>query len=83
MGALCSILLLVLMLTYTGYKISRLTGRKNIDIIQAVKENHFDANHVFGAKQGLNIAVGVFDPFTPSTLQHIDSSYGRIKFSKQ
>ena len=52
-GAVCSILLTILMLAYTGYKISILTGKKDIDIVQAVKENHFDYSHIFGAAQGL------------------------------
>ena len=59
LGALFSILLLILMLIYTGYKISILQGKKDIDIVQAVKENHFDSSHVFGAEQGLNLAVAV------------------------
>ena len=50
MGAVCSILLVVTLIMYTGYKVSILEGRKSIDIVQAVKENHFDANTVFGAK---------------------------------
>ena len=49
MGALCSIILLILMLIYTGYKISILEGKKDIDIVQAIKENHFDQSHVFGS----------------------------------
>ena len=71
------------MLTYTGYKVSRLTGKKNIDIVQAVKENHFDQSHVFGAKQGLNIAVAVYNILEPEpgTEDLIDPSYGKIKFS--
>ena len=31
----------------------------------------------------MNIAVGLFDPFDPETLQDIDPSYGRIKISTQ
>ena len=70
------------MMAFTGYKISILSDKKNIDIVQAVKENHFDDSHVFSAKQGLNIAVGVYQPNDPSTLQLIDPSYGRIRFNK-
>ena len=53
-------MLFVVMIVYTGYKISILNGKKSINIIQAVKENHFDDSHVFTARQGLNIAVGVY-----------------------
>ena len=73
MGALCSIILTVILLMYTGYKISVLEGKKSIDIVQAVKENHFDDSHVFSSQQGLNIAVAVFNPFiTEGLLKQID-----------
>ena len=67
MGALCSIILLILMLIYTGYKISILEGKKDIDIVQAIKENHFDESHVFGNAQGLNVAVAVANGVDPSS----------------
>ena len=82
MGALCSLLLLVVMLTYTGYKISILEGKKSIDIVQAVKENHFDSSDVFSYNQGLNVAVAVLNPFDPITHQHIDPSYGEIRITR-
>ena len=81
LGAICSILLLVCMLFYTGYKVSILNGKKSIDIVQAVKENHFDSNDKFGAAQGLNIAVSVFDTFDPTSYQLLDPSYGKITFT--
>ena len=68
MGALCSIILLILMLIYTGYKISILEGKKDIDIVQAIKENHFDYSHVFGAAQGLNVATAVINGFDMSSV---------------
>ena len=81
-GALCSLLLFVVMIVFTGYKISILNDKKSIDIIQAVKENHYDEHHVFSAKQGLNFAVGVYWGVDPSTNQLLDPSYGRLKFTK-
>ena len=81
MGALCSILLLVILITFASYKIYILQARKSIDIIQAVKENHFDHTYVFGPEQGLNIAAAVFDPTDESTFEMIDPSYGRMRFS--
>ena len=82
MGALCSILLLIIMMAYTSYKIYIANSKRNIDIIQAVKENHFDDSHVFSAKQGLNIAAAVYNAFDPSTYELIDPSYGSIRFIK-
>ena len=81
-GALCSLLLLVVMVTYTGYKIYILEGRKSIDIISAVKENYFNNENKFGAQQGLNVAVAVFNEFEESTQELIDPTYGKIRFSK-
>ena len=57
MGALCSIVLLILLVAYAGYKVSVLEGRKAVDILQAIHEDHFDGSYVFGAEQGLNFAV--------------------------
>ena len=50
LGAFCSFLLVIILIIYAGYKVSILEGKKNVDIIQAVKENHFDNDYVFGAE---------------------------------
>ena len=82
MGTLCSFLLLVAMLAYTSYKMYILEGKKSINIVQAVKENHFDDTHKFGSEQGMNLAVAVFNALDLSTNQPLDPSYGRIRFMK-
>ena len=81
-GAICSIILLIFITSFTGYKIYILQAKKSIDVVQAVKENHFDENYIFSGKQGLNVAVAIYDPANPGTHKHIDPSYGRIRFSK-
>ena len=79
MGALCSILLIIILLTYTGYKIYILQGKQSIDIVQAVRENKFDDTRVFGAQQGLNFAVAVSNAYDPTLKSSfIDPSYGKI-----
>ena len=50
MGAICSIVLLIILFMYAGYKISVLQGKKSIDILQAVKESHFDYTDTFSAE---------------------------------
>ena len=70
------------MLTYTGYKVYILESKKSIDIVQAVKEDHFDDSHVFGFEQGLNLAVAVYSIYDSTTHQLLDPSYGKIRFSK-
>ena len=82
LGALCSFLFFLAMVSYTSYKLYILEGKKNIDIVQAVKVNHYDNNYTFGAEQGLNVAVAVFNPFFPATLQQIDPTFGRIRFQR-
>ena len=47
MGTLCSIALLIIMVAYTGYKVSILKDRKSVDILQAVSKYHFDGDHAF------------------------------------
>ena len=61
---------------------SILQGKKSIDIIQAVVENHFDDSYVFDSEQGLNFAIGVLNPFSPDTFNPLDPTFGRIKVTK-
>ena len=53
---------LVILLTYASYKISILQSKKSIDVLQAVKEDHFNDLDKFTAKQGFNIAATVINP---------------------
>ena len=73
---------LVILITYAGYKVSILEGKKSIDIVQAVVENYFDDEYIFDAGQGLNFAVGVLNPFDPETIKPLDPSFGRIRVTK-
>ena len=82
MGALCSITALIILITYAGYKLSIMEGKKSVDIVQAVIENHFDDEYVFDSEKGFNFAVAVFNPFDPSTHKLPDPQFGRIKVSK-
>ena len=82
MGAISSLFVISLLLVYTYYKFTIMDRKKDVDILSAVRENHFGLDHVFGNDQGLNIAVAVFQPFDPSTLMQLDHSYGRIRFQK-
>ena len=66
MGALCSLILAITLITYAVYKMIIMTERKNVDILSALQENHFDDSYRFTADQGLNIAVAVNDPFSPT-----------------
>lgn len=82
MGTACSILLLMILAAYTGYKIDILGAKKSIDILSVVIENHFSGDYVFGAEQGLNLAIGILVPYQPIESHGVDPSYGRFKFSR-
>ena len=49
MGALCSIIFIITLLSYAGYKTWILEGRKSVNILQAVKEDHFDDTYTFSS----------------------------------
>ena len=73
-------MLFIILIAYAGYKISILEGKKSVDILQAVKEKHFDDSYIFQAERGLNIAVALKDN---ESFHTIDPSYGRIVFHKK
>ena len=51
-GALCSILLIIILLGYGACKVSILEGKNRVDVIQAVQENYFDDEYVLSGEQG-------------------------------
>ena len=82
MGTVCSFLFAIILIVYTGYKVSVLEAKKSVEILQAVNKNYFGENDSFGALLGLNLAVSVFDQFDGSTYTQIDPRYGKLKFFK-
>lgn len=81
MGTACSLILMVVLIVYAGYKTSILQHKKSVDILQAVQKYHFDDDYVFGAEQGLNIAAAVVN-LNGSSVGPIDPTYGRLVFNK-
>ena len=82
MGTINSFLLLIILFAYTYYKFNIITYKKDVDIVSAVKENHFKPDYIFNAEKGLNIAIAVFTGFDPSSFKQLDEAYGRIRFQK-
>ena len=81
MGATCTILVFLLTLIYGGYRASILQAKSDVEVQASIQKNHYDDSFTFGAEQGLNIAVGVFNLFDPSTYI-MDPTYGRLQFWK-
>ena len=67
MGAITSFILLVAIDIYMYYKFDIMLEKKDVDILSAVLEDHFQADYEFKSNQGLNVAVAVVDPFEPSS----------------
>ena len=75
-------MLMLVVILFSAYKFTVLEGKKSIDIIQAVRENHFDDSDKFGHKQGLNVAIALYDTLNPDFQPQIDPSYGRVAFKR-
>ena len=83
MGSICTLLLVVFLIIATAYKVTLLEGKRAIDIISAVEENHYDQSYIFGAEQGLFVSAAVLSAFDTNTHSSIDPSYGRIRFRRK
>ena len=81
MGTFCSFLLPLILIAYAGYKVNILQGKKSVDILQAVNKHYFDDEYTFGAKQGLDIAIGVTDYHRQDAYELIDPKFGKITFT--
>ena len=49
-GALCTIILLVITITYSILKVDVLLGKKDVDILSALNEDFLDEETTFGAR---------------------------------
>ena len=74
-GATLSILLIIVLLGYTGLKVDNLIRRSQIDIISAVNEDFYDDIQQIGTKQGFNFAVALTD------VNNLDPRIGTFKFT--
>ena len=81
-GAVCTILIFILMLAYTGYRSYIIHQKIDIDVTSSLQEFHFNDTYTFGGGQGLNIAVYIVDPTDYNTLT-MHPSYGRLEFKRR
>ena len=79
MGAACTILVVLVTLMYGGYRASILHARSDVDVMASIQKDYHDMDYTFGAEQGLNLAVAVFNGFDPSAFI-MDPTYGRVVF---
>ena len=63
MGAFCSFILFIAVLSYAAYKTNIMIAKKDVDIVQALLEDHFEPGFTFNAELGLNLALAVVNIF--------------------
>ena len=80
MGTFCTVVWVIIILSYAAQKLDTLIGKKSITILSSVKEGHFAEDELFDYDQGLSIAVG-FTAFDNQTTWSLDPSYGELVIS--
>ena len=79
-GAICSIICIVVMLVYAGYKLSTLVERSEYSLIQELYEFQYDDTFKFGQDDGFAIAASITDFDSSRTEAIEDPTVGTIQF---
>lgn len=80
LGALCSILIRVIVIAYTAYRLSIMEGKKSVDVLSVVQQDAISEDYVFSSAQGFNIAIAIIKS-TDSKIA-MDQSYGSLRVQK-
>ena len=59
MGAICSIMLLLIVISYTYQKVDILINKKDVAILSSLYDSYFDSSDQFSSEQGFNLAVAL------------------------
>jgi len=78
-GALCSIVVFLLVLGYSFLKFDVFYAKKDVDILSTLNDNYFSADYVISNKNGFNIAAA-FTGFDSETEDILDPTYGELVF---
>ena len=79
MGVIFTLLLMTVFLSYIWIKFNTLIMKTDIDILSTVIEAAFDADYIFDAGKGMNIAVA-FTAYNDEREQLLDPSIGSLIF---
>ena len=77
-GALLTFATLLLMITYSVYKVDNMLQRKGYKMMTTVKENFFDEHDVFTADAGFGLALTFINENAIG--EPLDPAYGTLKF---
>ena len=79
LGALCSLVLFLIVLGFAYLKADVLINKKDVDILSTVNDNFFTPDDVLNYSNGFNIAAS-FTAFDSETEDILDPTYGEIVF---
>ena len=80
MGAFCSLMVLLVTISYTFQKIEVLVSKRDVDILSAIEDSFLSSEEVFGAEQGLQIAVSFVnfgDNFVDPSIGTLNLGYSK------
>lgn len=80
MGALCSIILTIVVLLYTYQKLDVFLAKKDVDILSTINDLHWTDDDIFSYENGLNIAVA-FTAYDSEEKWILDETYGELIFN--
>ena len=73
MGAICTVILFLIVLAYTAQKLEIMISKKDFDIVSAIRQSYFSTDDYFQASHGFNVAIAY-------TNKSLDPSYGKLAF---
>lgn len=76
-GAFCSLIIFILVVTFTYIKFDTLMTRKDVDILSTISDYHFNEMDRFGYENGFNVAVA-FTDYSHDTEWQLDPTYGTL-----
>ena len=77
MGAICSLLILLVIAIYAYMKLNTLMLRSDMDIVQILHDTYYDYDYEFSYKNGFNIAAA-FTSYDNEEERILDPSYGEL-----
>ena len=80
MGSICSILLFILMTTYSYQKMDVLIARKDVDILSTTNDKHWTDDDIFSAKNGFRVAIA-FTSYSNEEEWELDPTYASLSFN--
>ena len=78
MGALCTLLIFIIIGLYAYLKVVTLLARKDVNIVQVLHSNYHSEKFEFGYEDGFNIAFA-FTKFDNEVERILDPSYGELQ----